>query len=579
MTILEHAVARDREAFLCGRTPRSVRPEIAVSWRRCSYLDVPVDTMAPRYAPAFDTEAPLIRAAGPVLDHVNERLGDVGISFLLTDTSARILERRCSNAYLLDRLDAVSAAEGFVFAEGDVGTNGVGTALELGRTVRVDGHEHYAGTLHEFTCVGVPIRGVDRRLHGLLDVTCAADHNNSLVEYVAEQTVAQIEQRLWAQQSAGERALLDRFIAASRRGRSNFFLVSERMLISSPRAAQLLDGTEQALVWEHVSRLLHSTDPAAHELELPDGRQVLVHSEALRDGGEEIGAIVEIREVPPTEPGVVGGGRVRTPALPGLAGADPAWLRACHEVVAGLREQIVVVCGEPGVGKTAVAEAAHAHLGGTGPLVVRDAASMTVDGPSCWLDELRSDLAGGPGTVVVRHVDGLSPVALRGVTVMLLDVRARGWRCAATSCTPSLPIPAGQGSLRCTVVGLPPLRNRMDDVPALARFFAGPRRLSPDVVSLLMRTPWPGNTRALLSVVDWARAAARGSEVQVGDLPADLRAGAYRRRMSRFEQAELGAIMDALSEAAGNKKAAAALLGISRSTLYRKLEAAGLDLG
>lgn len=94
-----------------------------------------------------------------------------------------------------------------------------------------------------------------------------------------------------------------------------------------------------------------------------------------------------------------------------------------------------------------------------------------------------------------------------------------------------------------------------------------------------MRTPWPGNTRDLRSAVDQALTVTRGSEVHLGDLPDELRARAYRRRMSRFEQAELSAIMDALSEAAGNKKAAASLLGISRSTLYRKLEAAGIGLG
>lgn len=575
MTIRERSVERDRERFLAGDIPRSARPDIAVSWRRCSYLDVSADHISPRYAPDVDAEAPLIRAAKPVLDHVNERLGDVGLSFLLTDPAGRIIDRRSATTQLLSRLDAVSAATGFIFAEREVGTNGVGTAIELGRRVRVDGHEHYAEELRQFTCVGVPIFGADLRLQGLLDVTCVANHDNKVINFIAEQTAETIGQRLLAQQSARERALLDRFLAASRRGRRDFFVISDQMLITSPRAAQLLDATEQALLWEHISRLLMSSDSASSDLELPGGRQLVVRSEELYDGGTSIGAIVEIKEAPGMrEPGCVSP-RVRP--LPGLVGSDPAWLRACGEVAATAAHQIVVVCGEPGVGKTAVAVAAHEHCGG-GSLVVQDASTMSVDGPSWWIGRLRAQLDGEPGSVIVRHIDRLSPSAISCVTALLDEARAGGWRCLATAGVEVMALPAGNGQQRAVVVVLPPLGNRIGDVPALARHFADSRRLAPEVVALLLRMPWPANTGGLRAAIERAVATSRRAEVRVGDLPVELRTSAYRRRMSRFEQAELSAIMDAMSETRGNKRAAAALLGISRSTLYRKLEAAGLEI-
>ena len=471
----------------------------------------------------------------------------------------------------------MSAAAGFIFAEREVGTNGVGTALELGRTVRVDGHEHYSEELRQFTCIGVPIFGADRRLHGLLDVTCVADHHNTVIDFIAEQTAEKIGQRLLAQQSAGERALLDRFLAASRRGRGDFFVISDQVLITSPRAAQLLDGTEQALLWEHISRQLSSSESVASDLDLPGGRQLVVRSEELYDGGAPIGAIVEVKEAPGTrEPGC-SRRRAQPQALPGLVGSNPAWLRACGEVAAAVVHQVVVICGEPGVGKTAVAVAAHEHHGG-GRLIIYDASTMSVDGPSWWMEMLRAELQGEPGSVVIRHIDLLSPAAIGGVAALLDVARASGWRCLATAGVEIAQLTAGNGQERPVVVVLPPLRNRIDDVPALARYFAGARRLAPDVVALLLRLPWPANAGALCAAVERAVATAQGTEVRVGDLPADLRVGAFRRRMSRFEQAELGAIMDAMSEVGGNKKAAAALLGISRSTLYRKLEAAGLEI-
>ena len=228
------------------------------------------------------------------------------------------------------------------------------------------------------------------------------------------------------------------------------------------------------------------------------------------------------------------------------------------------------------MGKSAVAMGAHEHHGG-GRLAVHDSTTMSVDGPSWWMEKLRAELLGEPGTVVIPHIDALSLAALRGVTALLAIACANGWRCVATA-GDELALPVGSGQQRSSVVVIPPLRNRIDDVPALARHFAGSRRLAPEVISLLHRLPWPGNTRALCAVIERAVATAQGAEIRVGDLPADIRGGAFRRRMSRFEQAELSAIMDAMSEAGGNKKAAAALLGISRSTLYRKLEAAGLEV-
>jgi transcriptional regulator of acetoin/glycerol metabolism len=66
--------------------------------------------------------------------------------------------------------------------------------------------------------------------------------------------------------------------------------------------------------------------------------------------------------------------------------------------------------------------------------------------------------------------------------------------------------------------------------------------------------------------------------VELSAVPADVRRAAPRRPLTRFEQAEMHAVLDALTETNGNKRDAAALLGISRSTLYRKLQQAGVEL-
>jgi transcriptional regulator of acetoin/glycerol metabolism len=126
---------------------------------------------------------------------------------------------------------------------------------------------------------------------------------------------------------------------------------------------------------------------------------------------------------------------------------------------------------------------------------------------------------------------------------------------------------------------MPPLRDRRGDLAALVAAFAAPVAVAPEVVQLLARLPWPGNVRELRAAVRRIAAATPdGTGIGLGSVPTDLRRAATRANLTRFERAEVHAILEALAETGGNKKEAAALLGISRTTLYRKVQTAGVDL-
>ncbi|HEX6766524.1 MAG TPA: sigma-54 dependent transcriptional regulator [Polyangiaceae bacterium] len=151
---------------------------------------------------------------------------------------------------------------------------------------------------------------------------------------------------------------------------------------------------------------------------------------------------------------------------------------------------------------------------------------------------------------------------------------------------------------------VPPLRERREDIPTLVAHFAkstalsngrAPASFAPDAVELLAAQPWPGNVRQLENMVERlvvlsdgpsvARVAvereiereaarersARGSSGagSEGDAPSAL--GAQRR------EAEREAVLDALARAGNNRSLAARLLGVSRRTLYNKLEEMGVD--
>ncbi len=144
-------------------------------------------------------------------------------------------------------------------------------------------------------------------------------------------------------------------------------------------------------------------------------------------------------------------------------------------------------------------------------------------------------------------------------------------------------------------IELPPLRDRREDIPLLANFFRekfarqlGKRvaRFSDDAQMVLMRHDYPGNVRELENAVERAVTLAEGSEVVPADLPPALReqrtpllgrgsAFPYSEGLT-LAQLEAEHIRRVLSHTAGNTTRAAKSLGISRSTLWRKMREYGL---
>ncbi|MEW6071792.1 MAG: helix-turn-helix domain-containing protein [Planctomycetota bacterium] len=132
-------------------------------------------------------------------------------------------------------------------------------------------------------------------------------------------------------------------------------------------------------------------------------------------------------------------------------------------------------------------------------------------------------------------------------------------------------------------VDMPPLARHPEDIPALvAHFLAAeerrggpPRRVSPEVLRRLAACPWPGNVRELRNEI------ARLCVLSPADLddPALLRPAGAKPRLSLADEppatlAELErrAILVALERTGGDKRQAAALLGISRAKIYQRLK-------
>jgi len=132
---------------------------------------------------------------------------------------------------------------------------------------------------------------------------------------------------------------------------------------------------------------------------------------------------------------------------------------------------------------------------------------------------------------------------------------------------------------------LPPLRERKSDIQLLVTSFLekfsdphGPSRtISDDAMRRLIAYDWPGNVRELENAIERAVAMGSGPIVHVGDLPSNLHYPSSGRvpekdELLPMEELERRAILRTLRETGGDKLAAARMLGIGKTTLYRKLK-------
>ena len=149
--------------------------------------------------------------------------------------------------------------------------------------------------------------------------------------------------------------------------------------------------------------------------------------------------------------------------------------------------------------------------------------------------------------------------------------------------------------IRVARVSVPPLRERLEDVPLLAASFLAEQRLSSgkpileieEAAKQAMQTyRWPGNVRELKAAMQFAVIAAKGSQILLEDLPPELTLQAMvpstgrpvesARLPPEAEAIEGSEIFAALEWAEGNRARAARKLGMSRATFYRRLEALGI---
>jgi len=294
------------------------------------------------------------------------------------------------------------------------------------------------------------------------------------------------------------------------------------------------------------------------------------------------------------------------------------------ETVAGT-DSTVMISGESGTGKEVLARYLHArshrsegaflsincgalpeslleselfgHVKGsfTGAVKDKDGLLVAASGGTFFMDEI-GEMTPATQVKLLRAIQEREVIPVGSTKAVPVDVRL----IAATNRDLEQEIERGTFRsdlyyrLNVIQLHLPPLRERRDDIPLLARFFLDqeaaardrkkPLEITEEAMRFLVQYDWPGNVRELQNAMERAAVVVAGQKIRPDELPDRVRETPTPRlvqngdapRNPTMEVVEQAYILWVLQAEGGNKTRAAEVLGIDPSTLYRKLNRYGV---
>jgi transcriptional regulator of acetoin/glycerol metabolism len=436
--------------------------------------------------------------------------------------------------------------------------------------VHIVGGEHFAECLQPYACAGAPVRDpFTGRLEGVLDISCLAEHSSPIMHSLVRTAAAHIERGLLADRNQLQQALFDAYTRLDARSRLAVLAVGERTVMANSPMQSLLEPGDLVALQEYARFVMLRRSTVDDVVDLPSGSHVRMRGSTVTVGGAVagiVGLVTLLAEVgTPSRPP---GGR-RSVARP--ENGCPAWRAAWATADKALRaDDAVLVIGEPGTGRFTLLS--HAYRQARNGRVVAVEAADVESGAEDVDARIRREP--NPALVVLRDIDRLSEAAAARLLTVLTGGPDTRPSIAATAAGPA------DGELLTffqTSVTVPP------DLPALADALLAelaPQRrvgLSREAQRLLQRYGWPGNLRQLREALEFALRRRPVGRIEVADLPAFCQSSP-RVALRPVDEVERDAIVSALRDTRGNRVAAAAALGLARSSLYRKIRQYGITV-
>jgi transcriptional regulator of acetoin/glycerol metabolism len=571
------------------------------SWKRCLTDYNLLPDAVPRASVLSHSEIRMLmeqgeefmRIAEPEIERLFRRLVDSEYLVSLASPQGAMVLFRCDYQYLSD-LAGSGVIPGSIWTEDQQGTNGVGTCLRVGKPVTIAGTEHYGSAIQRLTCLTAPVLGRNGAIESVINVTTARQADarmNRMVQDIVERSARRIENGYFGRMNRRNLMLriLDNGEAADIAEEGRLSLDDNGRIVSGSSFASRMLGQEVGNLMGQSAEELFELDRSISEVR-PNSLITLNYR------GRRLQAVLSLPESRQQSQTSLVAARSSSPTLRTVDLAEEslrinpilsqALDRAQRLLSAGLP---LVITGESGSGKTAFAKAAaRCCFGAESEIVFIDCASLQSQGDLREL--LQQRLTGRQSCLLIDRIDEMDEASQTALLALLENDRqtgANGIGVIVIS-THDLEHLARENRMRLDLVhrlkggqvGLPPLRCVPDLEDTVLDLFRAEREalgkplleLDDDSRLVLLHYHWPGNLRELRNTLRHAVALADGRQVGLEHLPDNIVEELARKDLTARSQSEASKIEAALRYNGGNVSLTARYLGVSRATLYRKIQ-------
>lgn len=560
------------------------------------------------------------------IDKLYTLLRGTGFCMALADKDGYVL-------YIIGDTDLVehfknrNCIPSYRWTEKDMGTCAIGLTLEDKKPIYIPGNEMYATLAQNISNSGAPVFDIDGSLLGVISLSGYTEkmhiHTLGLVCQAAEAVTSHLKEQRHSKELAIKNKYMSALLEAGTKGIVT--IDPKGRIVQTNQKARCIFELDKNCIGKPFSSLtktnfnfeqvLHKGKRfLAREISTNKGNGFLALDPVIMKNGEIVGAILTItekKEMMQLAMEMTGAKAHFT--FDAIVGTSPKLLEALEIAkIAAKNTASLLIYGETGTGKELFAQAIHnagdrsdrpfvalncgaipselleselfgyeegaftgAQKGGRpGKLELADTGTLFLDEIGDMPFNMQVKLLRALQTGEIRRVGGIRtiPIDIRIISATNKDLKKE----IEKECfRPDL-------FYRITTLSIliPPLRERRDDIPLLVDYFfkrfgsLDTRKcLAPNIYNLIVNYSWPGNVRQLESAIERAIHLADGKTIKAEHFGIEKNnADGTAIRNLTLDEMEKSIISESLQKHRGNMSSCAKSLGISRPTLYRKLE-------